>query len=118
MAETLRDASLLNQEHRGGWLGMPKKYTLLDFSGVALGSYMGYMGIRELQQSRSWQGYLALALGGVMIWIHVQRFFYAPQDQRGFIALARELDVTQTDLDRLRPLLERDPPKPPPISVQ
>lgn len=102
--------TLMTQEHRGGWLGMPRRYSILDFSGAMLGTYMGYMGVRELQRGRSWQGYTALALSGVMIWIHVQRFFYAPQDQTGFIRLARELGVTQTDLDRLRPMLPPSAP--------
>jgi len=96
---------LMQQEHRGGWLGMPRKYSVVDLSGAFLGGYMGYLGYRELQRAPCWQGYLALALGGVMIWIHTQRFFYAPQDQRGFIKLAQELAITQADLDRLRPLL-------------
>ena len=100
------NGDLLQQEHRGGWLGMPRKYSIIDLSGAMLGGYMGYMGYRELQRNRNaWQGILALALGGVMIWIHTQRFFYAPQDQRGFIKLAQEMGITQTDLDRLRPLL-------------
>lgn len=101
---------LLLQEHRGGWLGMPRKYSIIDLAGAGMGGYMGYLGYRELQRSSgSWQGLLAIALGGVMIWIHTQRFFYAPQDQRGFIKLARELEVTQSDLDRLRPMLVTAP---------
>jgi len=96
---------LLNDEHRGGWLGMPRKYSVIDLGGAALGGYMIYMGTREMRRATGWQGLLAVALGGVMIWIHTQRFFYAPQDQRGFIKLAQEMQLTQTDLDRIRPLL-------------
>ena len=96
---------VLLQEHRGGWLGMPRKYSIVDMAGVALGGYMAYMGVRELRRTESWQGVAAVGFGAVMIWIHMQRFFYAPQDQRGFIKLARELEVTQADIDRLRPLL-------------
>ncbi len=97
---------LLLQEQRGGWLGMPRKYSIIDLAGAGLGGYMGYLGYRELQRSsNSWQGLLALALGGVMIWIHTQRFFYAPQDQRGFIKLAQQMQLTQADIDRIRPLL-------------
>ena len=110
---------LVKQELRSGWLGMPGKFSPLDFAGAGLGAYMTYMGIRELQRARTWQGMLAIGLGGLMIWIHTQRFFAAPQDQGGFIRLANDLGITQLDLDRLRPML---PPGSPvleaPVSYQ
>lgn len=112
----------LVQEHRGGWLGMPSRFSVLDLSGAGLGAFMGYLGVRELRRGQNWQGYTALALGGVMIWIHTRRFFYAPQDQAGFIKLARAVNVTQADLDRLRPMLPpgSSPPAllPPPINAE
>lgn len=104
--------NLLTQEFRGGWLGMPLPYSIVDLAGAALGGYMTFMGIRELRRAENWQGIVAIGLGAVMIWIHTQRFFYAPQDQRGFIRLARELEITQADLDRLRPMLAPALPAP------
>lgn len=110
---------LVRQELKSGWLGMPGKFSPLDFAGAGLGAYMTFMGVRELQRARSWQGMLAVGLGAMMIWIHTQRFFLAPQDQGGFIRLATDLGITQTDLDRLRPML---PPEVPalkaPVSYQ
>lgn len=110
---------LMKQELRGGWLGMPRRFSPLDLAGAGLGAYMTFMGVRELQRARNWQGMLAIGLGAMMIWIHTQRFFLAPQDQGGFIRLATDLGITQTDLDRLRPML---PPGSPvlekPVSYQ
>ena len=88
---------LLKQEFRGGWLGVPDAYQPLDFLGIALGAYFLYAGATN--KAPNW---LTAALGGVMIFIHSQRFFYAPRDRAGLIRIAKALDLTQQDLDFIR----------------
>lgn len=81
--------SWLQQELRGGWLGVPEAYHPYDFLGVALGTYVLSLGIRG-STPVNW---LAIGVGALMIVIHVQRFFYAPQDRAGLDRLLEALDV-------------------------
>lgn len=84
---------LVKQELRGGWLGVGEPFQPLDFFGAALGAYMIYTGATD--RSPRW---LTIGLGGVMIWIHTRRFFFAPKDRAGLIQLLRSLDVTPQEL--------------------
>lgn len=83
--------SMFDQEMRGGWLGVPEPYHPLDFLGVALGSFFIWQSWRD-------QRPLGLALGGLMIFIHGQRFFYAPQSREGLERLLASLDLTWADV--------------------
>jgi hypothetical protein len=85
---------LLRQELRGGWLGVGKAYQPLDALGMALGAYFLYAGATK--KAPDW---LTATLGGVMIFIHAQRFLYAPKDRAGLIRLAKTLKLTQKDFD-------------------
>lgn len=89
---------LMTEELRGGWLNVPRAYTLFDLLGAGLGAYMVYMGIRD---RGDWQGRVAIGLGAVMIFIHTQRFFYAPQTAAGLSRLARAIDLDRADLARI-----------------
>ncbi len=91
--------TLVIDELRGGWLGVPKAYTALDFFGVALGGWVAYLGWRERQSP---VGAVSIALGGVMAYIHIQRFFYAPQSRDGLLRLLRALQVTPAEFDVMR----------------
>ena len=88
---------LLKQELRGGWIGVGDAYQPLDALGMALGAYFIYAGATN--KAPNW---LTAALGGVMIYIHTQRFFYAPTDRAGLIRLAKALDLTSKDFDIVR----------------
>ena len=81
----------LSQELRGGWLGIPEPYHPLDFLGVGLGSYF-------LWQSTKDERMLGQALGVLMIWIHAQRFLYAPQTREGLDRLMESLGVEWSDV--------------------
>lgn len=84
---------LLKQELRGGWLGVGEAYQPLDFLGMALGAYFIFSGVSD--RAPRW---LTIGLGGVMIYIHSRRFFYAPKTREGLIRLLRDLDVTPQEL--------------------
>ena len=88
---------LLKQELRGGWIGVGDAYEPLDALGMALGAYFLYAGATN--KAPNW---LTAALGGIMIFIHTQRFFYAPRDRAGLIRLAKALDLTQKDFDAIQ----------------
>lgn len=66
----------LREEEIRNWIGTPARYQLLDFLGVGLGSYF------------LWEGWgrnnFNVALGAIMIFIHSQRFLYAPQVTHAF----------------------------------
>ena len=79
----------LKQELRGGWLGLPEAYTPYDLLGVGLGTYFFLAGLRGLTPGHG----LTMGLGLLMIWIHGQRFLYAPQDREGLNRLLRSLDI-------------------------
>lgn len=87
---------LLRQELRAGWLGVGETYQPLDFLGAALGAYFLYAGATN--KAPNW---LTAALGGVMIYIHTQRFFYAPKSRDGLIRLAKVLKLEQQDFDAI-----------------
>lgn len=82
---------MLEQEIRGGWLGVPEAFHPLDFLGVALGSYFAWQSWRDGRP-------LGIALGGLMVYIHAQRFFMAPQDRAGLERLLASLGLDWTDV--------------------
>jgi hypothetical protein len=84
---------LIKQDLRAGWLGVGKQYQPLDFLGVALGSYFIYQGVTH--RAPDW---LTISLGAIMVFIHSQRFFYAPQSRDGLIRLLKHLEVTPAEL--------------------
>jgi len=77
---------LLQDELRGGWLGVPRQYTLLDFLGIAFG-------VALLVAARKHRDFTLAALGGVAVYIHSQRFFYAPQTGEGLRSLVRTVGI-------------------------
>ncbi len=87
--------TLLQQELRGAWLGRPARYHLLDFLGVALGSFFLWRSWRDRRP-------LAMGLGALMIVIHSTRFFYAPQDPAGVARLLRSVGLTWDDVCAIR----------------
>jgi hypothetical protein len=87
---------LLKDELRGGWLGVPRAFTLLDFAGAALGAYFIFAGVTG--RVPRWT---LTALGTIMVLVHLQKFFYAPQTREGLARLLRELDVTPNELHRI-----------------
>lgn len=84
---------LIKQDLRSGWLGIAETYQPLDFLGVALGSYFVYQGVTH--KAPDW---LTISLGAIMIYIHSQRFFYAPQTRDGLIKLLQHLDVKPEEI--------------------
>lgn len=84
---------LLKQELRGGWLDIGEPYQPLDALGIALGAYFIFAGATD--RAPRW---LTIGLGGVMVYIHSRRFFYAPRTREGLIRLLRHLDVTPAEL--------------------
>lgn len=84
---------LIKQEFRGGWLGLPEPFETLDLLGVALGSYFVYEGVTG--KGPQW---LTISLGAIMIYIHSQRFFYAPQSKAGLINLLEQLEITPEEV--------------------
>ena len=85
---------LLQHELRGAWLGMPKAYTPMDALGVGMGAYFLWDGWNT-QRPTSW---LSISLGAVMIYIHAQRFYYAPQTKAGLTRLLNALEIDAQDL--------------------
>lgn len=79
----------LHDELRSGWLGLPRAYSTLDFLGMALGSYFIWAGATG--KAPRWS---LAAIGGVMIFIHTQRFFYAPQTGEGLKRLIAAIGLT------------------------
>ncbi len=95
---TIDPDSLQAEELRGGWLGFPRAFQIIDLMGMSLGAWMAYMGWRDRGQ---WQGLVSIGLGAVMMFIHSQRFAYAPQSASGLEQLAKNLNLTQRDLARI-----------------
>ena len=85
---------ILKHELRGAWLGLPKAYQPLDFIGAAMGSYFIYDAVRHPRDT----AWINIALGAIMIYIHTQRFFYAPQSKEGFNRLVNALEITPADI--------------------
>ena len=85
---------MMQQELRGAWLGMPRAYHLFDGLGMALGAWFVWNALDDPRKS----AWVNIALGSVMIYIHSQRFFYAPQDRAGLDRLLSSLNVTRADL--------------------
>lgn len=84
-------------ELRSGWLGMAEKFQPLDALGVALGSYFIYQGTTN--RAPDW---LTISLGAIMVYIHSQRFFFAPQDKDGLVRLLKSLDVTPAEVESIK----------------
>ena len=84
---------LMQQELRGGWLGIGDAYQPLDFMGVALGAYAIYAGVTG-KAPRA----LTVALGVGLVYIHSRRFLYAPKDRAGLVRLLQDLNVTPQEL--------------------
>ncbi len=80
---------IVKSEFRGGWLGLPEQFELIDLLGFGLGAYFLYDGV-----TRKGPQWLTISLGAIMIYIHTQRFFYAPQTKAGLINLLKSLDIT------------------------
>lgn len=80
---------ILQDELRGGWLGVPRQYTLFDFLGIALGGYILWAGVTR--RAPDWS---LTAIGTIMLYIHTQRFFYAPQTGEGLRSLVRAVGIS------------------------
>lgn len=86
---------MIKREMRGGWLGIPEPFEAIDFLGMALGGYFLYNGVTS--KGPQW---LTIGLGAIMVYIHSQRFFYAPQSKAGLVNLLKSLDVTAEEIAR------------------
>lgn len=64
----------IKAEEARNFLGAPRKYQLIDFLGVGLGSYFIWETLRRPRPE-----WVNVALGAIMIYIHSERFVYAPQ---------------------------------------
>ncbi|MCH8059350.1 MAG: hypothetical protein IIA11_02715 [Proteobacteria bacterium] len=84
---------LMQQELRGGWLGIGDAYQPLDFMGAALGAYAIWAGLTG-NAPRA----LTVALGVGLVYIHSRRFLYAPKDRAGLVRLLQSLNVTPQEL--------------------
>lgn len=84
---------ILKHELRAGWLEVPEAYHPLDFIGAAMGSYVIYQGATG--KGPDW---VTIAIGTIMVYIHTQRFFYAPQSQGGVTNLFKALDIKREDI--------------------
>ena len=80
-------------ELRQGWLAVPEAYTPYDFLGAALGAYFLWDGVTG--KGPNWMN---IALGSIMVYIHTQRFFYAPQTQAGVERLLKSVGIKKEDL--------------------
>ena len=84
---------LYKHEIRAGWLDVPEAFHPIDFLGAAMGSYFIWHGATG--KGPQWA---TIGLGTIMVWIHLQRFFYAPQGQTGLIRLLKAVDVKREDI--------------------
>lgn len=84
---------VFKHEIRAGWLEVPEAYHPIDAIGAAMGSYFIYQGTTG--KGPDW---LTVSLGAIMVWIHAQRFFYAPQSQAGLTRLLRAVDIKREDV--------------------
>ncbi len=89
---------LLKQELRGGWLDIGDKFQAIDFFGMALGSYFLWDGVTG--KGPKW---VTVSIGAIMVYIHSQRFYYAPKSREGLMRLMRDLDVSPEELQNLIP---------------
>lgn len=94
--DQLRRNELLRAELRGAWLGVPQAYNLFDFTGAALGAYFIYSAVGK--DKRFAPPWFTASLGVLMIFIHTQRFFYAPQTKEGLRRLLTALDIKPEDI--------------------
>lgn len=90
----MNEQDLLKHELRGAWLGMPAAYHPFDFIGAGMGAYFLWDGARY-RRPTSW---ISISLGAIMMYIHTQRFFYAPQDQAGLYRLLNALEIRPDDI--------------------
>lgn len=95
-------SELSKYELRSGWLGLPEPWHPLDLIGVAMGAAIIWSAV-----DRRAPRWVPIALGGVMVFIHSQRFFHAPQTRDGLMRLLQSLDVTPAELAELAPQLAR-----------
>ena len=58
-------------------IGRPEKWQVIDFIGIAYGAYFIWDG-----WSRPRPKVLNVMIGSTMVYIHAERFFYAPQTPR------------------------------------
>ena len=84
---------IVKDEFRGGWLGMPEPFEVIDLLGFSLGAYFTWAAVTK--KGPDW---LSIALGGIMMYIHSQRFFYAPKTRAGLINILNQLDLTPADI--------------------
>ncbi len=82
---------VLKHELRGGWLGVPEAYHPFDALGAGMGAWFIYDAVQYPRRT----AWVNIALGAIMIYIHSQRFFYAPQDKAGLDRLLNALDIPQ-----------------------
>lgn len=85
---------LLQHELRGAWLGFPNAYHVMDATGVVMGAYFLWDGVKY-KRPTAW---VSISLGAIMIYIHAQRFFYAPQTKDGLVRLMNALEIDKQDL--------------------
>lgn len=93
MPDQLLQNQIIADEFRGGWLGMPEPFKVIDLLGFALGSYFLYDGVTG--KGPPW---MTISLGAIMMYIHSRRFFYAPQTRAGLIALLNQLEITPEEI--------------------
>ena len=85
---------LTRVELRQGWLGVPRPYQPFDAIGVAMGAYFIWDAV-DTPRDTAW---INIALGAVMIYIHSQRFLFAPQDKGGLNRLLNSVGVRREDI--------------------
>lgn len=90
-------AGLLKSELRHGWLGFSEQYELFDALGAGLGAFFLWQAV-----SGKHLRWASAVLGGIMIYIHTQRFFYAPETKSGLIRLLKSLDITSEELESIQ----------------
>ena len=95
------ETDIIKMEFRGGWLGMPRKFEVIDLLGFALGSYFLYDGVTG--KGPQW---VSISLGAIMMYIHSRRFFYAPTTKAGLINLLNSLDISPDELEGIKAQLK------------
>lgn len=85
----MAEETVVQQEARN-WLGVPKPFQTIDLLGAALGAYFIYDGMQGWKGRRRYPA-VNLALGAVMVYIHLQRFSMAPQTAEGLLKLVQWL---------------------------
>ena len=74
----LRTLCKIEAEEQRNVLGRPKKFQIVDGIGIAYGSYFIWATMNP-KKAPTW---LNIAIAATMIYIHSERFFYAPQTNR------------------------------------